>query len=365
MVKNRLRSFTQADDVNNARKLKDYDAFVRENFNHFRFGLCQMAFKAVLSLAKWPSLKEMFKNTPFYLISMQVLEETALNEIEAVVWHIILEEKSKIYYETGPYNFLLFSALLAKELMNFNILYLIQANLLKNKQFKDNYKYWKEEANLRPISMQEINSRFDLISKTQLTEINYNFYVDEVMLKSLQYKEAEKKGTEFNINAEKISKNEKETKLANEKRIAKEKKIVQEKKIAHEKKIAQEKKIAHEKKVVKESKVAQQMNINVHKIDQRRENPSSLIERITGMRYDDILPSLPLMSGSSNSFSNRNFPRSKRNDSKRHDDLILPEIPLISGGSGSFSSFNIDQFFALESGEYYFGFPFGTPYMGN
>ncbi|OMJ77548.1 hypothetical protein SteCoe_22841 [Stentor coeruleus] len=171
-------------------KLKEkhlkFSNYIEENYNFFNYGISQTSLAILNSMLDSEFLPCDIRPLPLKLMLLQVCEETALNEFEIALWVLIIE---KYIFPIGSlclYADLLFSALCSKEYLNSNINFLLEKFIKKDKMFSCNYSYWCI-SNRNTFTCADICKRYSLAMKYKSQGINLNFYVDEILMNSLQY----------------------------------------------------------------------------------------------------------------------------------------------------------------------------------
>lgn len=127
-----------------------------------------------------------------------ILQQVSLSEVESVCWLILIEKS--IIYETcvDLYHYLLFTAMKSKELLGCKIKNIIQKFRKLDKNFKTKYFEWIKSHLFLEVNVKEINKKFDLLGRMKTFTINYNFYIDSILVGSNGYRIL-KKVENFNI----------------------------------------------------------------------------------------------------------------------------------------------------------------------
>ena len=102
---------------------------------------------------------------------------------------------------------LAFSALFTKENLDEKIEYLLNKYSQKEEFFREKYYQWCHHKNISDISTVDINKQYKKLTFLKENRINYNFYVDEIILQYLPYSHARKGEKKPSIVVEKTSGN--------------------------------------------------------------------------------------------------------------------------------------------------------------
>lgn len=110
-----------------------------------------------------------------------IFKDTALNEVQAAVWALILE---RLAWDNTDYSLwfkLLASALYSKEFLGESLEWLIKKYSNKDDKFVHNYQLWKNYCQKIDLTVREINQKYIEINFGKIDKIDYNFYLDEVI----------------------------------------------------------------------------------------------------------------------------------------------------------------------------------------
>ncbi|OMJ72659.1 hypothetical protein SteCoe_28827 [Stentor coeruleus] len=182
----------------NKEYLSKFNNYIEENYNYFTFGITQTSQAILNSMLDSELLPCEIRPLPLKLMLLQVCGEVALNEIEMALWVLIIENCIFSQGSICLYADFLFSALSSKENLNSNISFLLEKYAKKDKMFSRSYSCWCL-SNKYAFTCVDIYKRYSLASKYRNSGINLNFYVDEILMNSLQY-EMKKPKEERKIN---------------------------------------------------------------------------------------------------------------------------------------------------------------------
>lgn len=184
----------------NEKQMK-FSNYIEENYNFFTYGISQASLAILNSMLDSELISCEIRPFPLKLMLLQVCEETALNELEISLWVLIIENCILYTGSTCLYADFLYSALSSKEHLNSNINFLLEKYTKKDKNFMNSYSNWCL-SNKYTFTCANICKRYSQGMKYRSSGINLNFYVDEILMNSLQYemkKSKEKKRDETNI----------------------------------------------------------------------------------------------------------------------------------------------------------------------
>ena len=125
-----------------------------------------------------------------YQLKQQVLhifKETALNEVQATVWALLLE---RLVWNNSHFSLwfkFLASALYSKEYLGESLECLIKKYSDKDDKFAQNYQLWREYCQKIDLTVREINQKYNEINIGKIDKLDYNFYVDDIILSYQPY----------------------------------------------------------------------------------------------------------------------------------------------------------------------------------
>lgn len=165
----------------------EYEEFLKENHEFLMYGPSQSSIKMLEAFISSENVPFEYIKSQLRLLIFQTLEEMAMNDIQVVYWSILIEKyvwkNSNIELRLS----LAFTALLAKESLGENIDYLLLKYAQKEDFFKELYFTWSDNKETADISVVQINKQYKKLSNLRLNVVNYNFYVDEILLHYLPY----------------------------------------------------------------------------------------------------------------------------------------------------------------------------------
>lgn len=134
-----------------------------------------------------------FKCTEFRNLMQQTLRELSLSEVETIVWLILLDEIGWKNYNYPIKMALLFTAFTSKFKLCSSTMDDIDRFKGKFPNIQKEYAVWQSGIpKLQEISVISINKKFNELSLPLNTDlVNYNYYVDDVLQLSLNYKRSE------------------------------------------------------------------------------------------------------------------------------------------------------------------------------
>lgn len=189
------------------------EEFYKENFNFFSYGPSQKSFIMVINIVNDKNIPNDMKNLQLQQIFVQIMNETALNEIEIAVWSVVIDRFVWHDRKKGIRLLLIFAALFTKQKMGDSVEYLIQKNSEKEEFFSEKYQKWVDCIGWFDLSIKEINLRFKYLSESINRKVNYNYYVDDIILRYLPYCHTKRQ------DLEKIEENELRIEIQEEKEL--------------------------------------------------------------------------------------------------------------------------------------------------
>jgi hypothetical protein len=172
----------------------DHEDFIEQNFDFLYFGPSQASIKMIDTLINTDSVPTDAGKHQLRMLILQTYQDLALNEIEVVYWSIIIENYVWTESCTELRLSLAFTALFTKEVLGQNIEYQLNKYSQKEELFREKYTCWILGKNIKEITVFELNKQYNkLISKEN--KINYNYYVDEIILQYLPYAHTKSKNS--------------------------------------------------------------------------------------------------------------------------------------------------------------------------
>ena len=120
------------------------------------------------------------------------MNETALNEIQIAYWSVFNDYFVWDSKQKGTRMNLICSALIVKERMEENVDYLIWKYSEKDDSFREHYQRWAFSVRFFKADLREVNSKYVQLIKGKGMKVNYNFYVDEIIVHYQPYSQAVK-----------------------------------------------------------------------------------------------------------------------------------------------------------------------------
>lgn len=180
----------------------DCEEFYKENFNFFTYGPSQKSLVMIVNIVNAEYIPEYAKKTQLQQIFLQVLNETALNELQIALWSIVADKFVWYDKSKGLRLLLIFAALFTRQKLGECIEFLLQKYSEKEENFNEKYSGWVQCIGKFDVSVKELNMRFKLLSETINWKVNYNFYVDDIILRYLPYTHANKQKIEEDLEEE-------------------------------------------------------------------------------------------------------------------------------------------------------------------
>ena len=159
-----------------------HEEFNREYSNFLYYGPSQTSIRMISNMVNAPNIPKDPKENLLQHIVLQILDETALNEIQIACWSVI---NDKFVWNNRAKDIrmdLICSALIVKERMEENVEYLIAKYSEKNESFWDYYQKWAFTVRFFKLDIKEVNLKYETLSKGKRVKINYNYYLENVFL---------------------------------------------------------------------------------------------------------------------------------------------------------------------------------------
>jgi hypothetical protein len=177
----------------------EYEEFIRENQDFFQYGPSQKSIKMLDTLINSNLIRVEHKQQQLRHLILQIYQDTALNEFQIAIWSIIIEKFVWPDLVTDVRLSLIYAALHTKLLVGENIEFLIIKYSEKEESFREKFFAWNSSKNLSRISMKDINKKYENLQSGGENKLNYNYYVDEVILQYLPYSHLKKKKNEEKV----------------------------------------------------------------------------------------------------------------------------------------------------------------------
>ena len=194
IMDNQFPNFPLKRKANNCIKSAEYKKFIDENHDILRHGSSQTSIRMIDALLN--SNKVPFEYTKHQLrhLVLLTLKDIALNEFQVALWTILIEKYTWKETSIDIRLSLVFAGLLTKETLGENLDYLLSKYSLTYISFKEKYYNWRLSKNGHNISPIDINRQYTKL-KNEKKKINYNYYVDEILLKYIPYSNSKKQQT--------------------------------------------------------------------------------------------------------------------------------------------------------------------------
>lgn len=159
-----------------------YQDFLELNSNFFYFGPSQTSIRMIVNMVNSSNIPNDIKQTQLQQICLQILNETALNEMQIAYWSVFNDRFVWENQQKGTRLNLICSALIVKERMEENVDYLICKYSEKDESFTDYYQRWAFSVRFFKADLREVNLKYVQLIKGKGVKVNYNFYVDEIIV---------------------------------------------------------------------------------------------------------------------------------------------------------------------------------------
>lgn len=166
--------------------------FNKEYSNFLYYGPSQTSIRMISNMVNAPNIPKDLKENLLQHIVLQILDETALNDIQIACWSVINDKfvwnnkKKEIRID------LICAALIVKERMEENVDYLIGKYSEKNEKFWDFYQRWAFNVRFFKLNIKEVNLKYESLIKGKVVKINYNYYLENIFLGYSPYKQDSK-----------------------------------------------------------------------------------------------------------------------------------------------------------------------------
>ena len=164
------------------------DQFLSSNQDVLDYGTSQVTQRMINNIVTSRKVPVDAKRLQLRQQTSHVFKETALNEVQASVWALLLDRLTWNDSKFSLWFKLLASALYSKEILGEPVEYLIRKFSEKDQKFADNYQLWRSYCQKIELTVREINQKFNEINIGTIDKIDYNFYVDEIILRYQPYK---------------------------------------------------------------------------------------------------------------------------------------------------------------------------------
>lgn len=171
----------------------EFEEFLKDNYDFLYYGPSQISIKMIDMIINSREIPFEYRRQQLRHLIIQIYQEIALNEMQVAFWSILIE---KYVWDDQTYDIrqgLTFSALMTREFLGDNIEYLLGKYSEKEHKFREKYDLWTLGKNLLEISTKDIAKEYRKLKSARFNPVNYNFYVDDIILQYLPYSYPNKK----------------------------------------------------------------------------------------------------------------------------------------------------------------------------
>ena len=171
----------------------EYEDFLKDNYDFLMYGPSQLSIKMLDALINLKSVPLEHVKNQLRLLIFNILDEIALNTLQVAYWTILIQKYAWSEEDLELRLSLTFTALYTKESLGDTIEYLLHKFSQKEDMFQEMYCKWCDDKKIDLISIADINKQYNRLVCSKFNEINYNFYVDDIILHYLPYNNPKKK----------------------------------------------------------------------------------------------------------------------------------------------------------------------------
>lgn len=164
------------------------DRFLSSNQDVLDYGTSQISQRMLNNIVTSEKVPVDAKRLQLRQLTSHIFKETALNEVQASVWALLVDRMAWDDSNFSLWFKLLASALYSKEFLGEPVEYLISKYTEKDEKFANNYQLWRNCIQKIVLTVREINQKFNEINIGKIVKMNYNFYVDEIIFTYQPYK---------------------------------------------------------------------------------------------------------------------------------------------------------------------------------
>jgi hypothetical protein len=157
------------------------EEFYRENSQFFSFGPSQTAVRMIVNIVNNEKIPPELLNLQLQQIALQIMQETALNELQITIWSIFIENFVWNEKQKPIRTVLIYAALRAKEYLGEKVEFFIIKYSEKDTYFRIHYQRWIADK-LFEVSLKDLNIQYQKLSKGKGIKVNYSFVVDDILL---------------------------------------------------------------------------------------------------------------------------------------------------------------------------------------
>ncbi|OMJ95057.1 hypothetical protein SteCoe_1593 [Stentor coeruleus] len=185
LVKNSKKQ-GQVSNTSRMPSIHDYDLKHSEYLECFFTSTIQ---KIIRRISNNKNLERIFHGQPIFRLLNDCVQILTLSLIELLVFSLYLDKLTDDFIDLPADVFLLYLGLAAKKTFSQNLSYIIDYLKTKIANFENSYSDWENNKFVSfEISIKDINKAFRKLSFIKVDgDINYNFYVDEILQASPPY----------------------------------------------------------------------------------------------------------------------------------------------------------------------------------
>ena len=178
----------------------EHEEFLKENYEFLMYGPSQLSLRMLDALINLKSVPLEHVKNQLRLVIFQTLDELALNDLQVTYWTLLIQKYAWSEEDLELRLSLIFTGLYTKETLGDNIEYLVHKFAQKEDMFLEMYYKWCDDKNIQEICIADINKQYNRLLCSKFNDINYNFYVDDILLHYLPYNNPRKKDMQRNHN---------------------------------------------------------------------------------------------------------------------------------------------------------------------